>query len=139
MKRQPLSLQQSVSYKMKANGISLFSPVRATLMALLLLLTNSAQAGFDAILDQSIIASHETFELTLRSDTDSGSAPDLSPLQEDFEILGTRQSRQVRIINGQSESWRDWIVHTYAQADRGFANSFSGSGQRTLTAPEYQC
>ena len=77
---------------------------------LLTVYANPANASFDAILEQSIIASHETFELTLRSDTDSGSAPDLSPLQEDFEILGTRQSRQVRIINGRSESWRDWIV-----------------------------
>ena len=104
-----LPLKQPVSCIMKATGISLLFTVRATFTALLLLI-NPAQANFDAILDQSIIASHETFELTLRSDVDSGSAPDLSPLQEDFEILGTRQSRQVRIINGQSESWRDWIV-----------------------------
>ena len=99
-----------MSRLMKAKSISLFFAVRAVSTVLLLLLLNTAQANFDAILDQSIIASHETFELTLRSDTDSGSAPDLTPLQKDFEILGTRQSRQVRIINGQTESWRDWIV-----------------------------
>ncbi len=77
---------------------------------LLLFIATPGWGVFTAGVDRTTIASHESFELTLRSDTDTDSAPDLAPLNEDFEILGTRQSRQVRIINGRSESWRDWIV-----------------------------
>ena len=102
--------KQSVPDAMSKKSISRHSALMAGLVALLLLVINPVSADFDAIPDKSIIASHETFELTLRSDVDSSSAPDLTPLEKDFEILGTRQSRQVRILNGQSESWRDWIV-----------------------------
>ena len=102
--------KQPASYTMNKKGISSRFSLLTGLMVLLLSVINPANANFEAILDQSIIASHDTFELTLRSDVDSSSAPDLSPLQKDFEILGTRQSRQVRIINGQSESWRDWVI-----------------------------
>ena len=35
---------------------------------------------------------------------------DLTPLTEDFDVLGTRTSSQVRSINGQVESWTDYIV-----------------------------
>ena len=88
---------------------------KQNVMRLILLLTTlmtviPAQALFNAGVNRTIIADYETLELTLRSDTDTSEAPDLKPLEEDFDILGTRQSRQVRIINGKSESWRDWIV-----------------------------
>ena len=88
---------------------------KQNVMRLILLLTTlmtviPAQALFNAGVNRTIIADYETLELTLRSDTDTSEAPELQPLEEDFDILGTRQSRQVRIINGKSESWRDWVV-----------------------------
>ena len=82
-----------------------------TAFFLLLLLTETAwSANFQATVDQTVIAQYETLELTLRTDQDSGKSPDLGPLHRDFEVVSTRQNRQIRIINGQTESWQDWIV-----------------------------
>lgn len=103
-----------MEFRLRATGMKINNQFHNALLAyaVTLFLGNAptAWADFSALLDQSIIASHETFELTLRSDNDQGSTPDLQPLKRDFNILGTRQSRQMRIINGQSESWRDWII-----------------------------
>ncbi len=67
-------------------------------------------ASYTASVNRNSIAQYETFELTLRTDSDTSSAPDLDGLNQEFDVLGTRQNRQVRIINGKSESWRDWVV-----------------------------
>ncbi|WP_051786231.1 BatD family protein [Endozoicomonas numazuensis] len=75
-----------------------------------MILSVQAMAALTATVDRSSLAEYETLELTLRTDSDTSAAPDLSPLENDFDILGTRQSRQIRIINGKNESWRDWIV-----------------------------
>ncbi|OED41199.1 hypothetical protein ACH42_14550 [Endozoicomonas sp. (ex Bugula neritina AB1)] len=77
----------------------------ATLMTVL-----PAQALFNAGVNRTIIAEHETFELTLRSDTHTNDAPDLTPLKQDFKVMGTRHSRQERLINGKFESWLDWTI-----------------------------
>ncbi|MGB1271255.1 MAG: BatD family protein, partial [Endozoicomonas sp.] len=82
----------------------------AVLILAILIMPSPTWAAFTASVDQTTIASHESIELTLRTDQDSSAAPDLKPLEWSFDILGTRQSRQVRIINGRSESFRDWIV-----------------------------
>ena len=76
----------------------------------LLLFTAPVFAAFTASVDRTKIAIHETLELTLRADVDSTASPDLSVLSTNFDVLGTRQSRQVQIINGRTQSWRDWIV-----------------------------
>ena len=91
------------------------NPIFSKLSTLLVLLTGmflsvQAMAGLTATVDRTNLAEYETLELTLRTDSDTSAAPDLSPLENDFDILGTRQSRQIRIINGNNESWRDWII-----------------------------
>ena len=75
-----------------------------------LLVSTPALAIFNAGINRTTIADYETFELTLRSDTNSSAAPELKPLEKDFDIIGTRQSRQMRIINGQSESWPNTTI-----------------------------
>ena len=86
------------------------SNMRLILLLATLFTVLPAQALFNAGVNRTIIADYETVELTLRSDTNSNSAPDLSLLKKDFDIIGTRQSKQARFINGKSESWRDWVV-----------------------------
>lgn len=95
-----------VKYSMNRH---LFAPALCLLLGLILSLQALAKS-FTATVDTNQISEFETLELTLRTDADTSAAPNLTPLENDFDVLGTRQSRQMRIINGQSESWRDWVV-----------------------------
>ncbi|MET4693854.1 BatD family protein [Endozoicomonas lisbonensis] len=83
-----------------------------SLMALLLFMFagSALAATFTATVDRTIIAPYETLDLTLRTDKSTDLSPDLSALNQDFEVVTTRQNRQIRIVNGQTESWFDWIV-----------------------------
>jgi hypothetical protein len=42
---------------------------------------------------------------------------DLTPLTEEFDVLGTRTSSQIRSINGSVESWTDYIVTLFPLAE----------------------
>ena len=61
--------------------------------------------------DRAELARGETLTFTIRIyEQRQGMQLDLTPLTEDFDVLGTRTSSQVRSINGQTESWTDYIV-----------------------------
>ena len=83
-----------------------------TLLALLLLLAASpGTAAVRASLDRDTVYSDDIFILTIESDgQSSGQQPDLSPLEKDFEVLGTRTSTQVRIFNGRRSDKIQWHV-----------------------------
>jgi len=84
-------------------------PTILTTLAVLIFPLN-ALAAFTASVDRTTIASHESLELTLRTDESTNTAPDLAPLAQDFDVLGTRQQQTTRIINGRGTYARDWIV-----------------------------
>lgn len=76
------------------------------LLCLLLCLTLpllAHAAGVQATLDRSTMQLGETVTLNLHVDGGSGNVamPDLSPLQQDFDILGRSQSSNLSIVNGQ--------------------------------------
>ncbi|WP_257284735.1 BatD family protein [Endozoicomonas sp. SESOKO1] len=77
-----------------------------------------ANAAFTASVNRTSLASHETLELTLRTDESSSDAPDLNPLEWSFDILGTRQQNQTININGKRTFTRDWVV-TLAPKQQG--------------------
>ena len=84
---------------------------RVFLVTLISLITPlMANAAFTASVNRTVIASHETLELTLRTDVNNSEAPDLSPLEWSFDVLGTRQQSQTSIINGKREYTRDWVI-----------------------------
>ena len=61
--------------------------------------------------DRAELARGETLTYTIRIyEQRQGMQLDLTPLTGDFDVLGTRTSSQVRSINGQVESWTDYIV-----------------------------
>ena len=61
--------------------------------------------------DRAELARGETLTYTIRIyEQRQGMQLDLTPLTDDFDVLGTRTSSQVRSINGQTESWTDYIV-----------------------------
>ncbi len=66
-------------------------------------------AGLTASVNSNKIGLNEQFQLTLSSD-EMGGSPNLSPLQKDFQILGTSQSSQIQIINGRTSQLKKWII-----------------------------
>ncbi len=75
-----------------------------------LLMPLLANAAFTASVNKTVIASHETLELTLHTDVNSSDVPDLSPLEWSFDVLGTRQQSKTNNINGKWEYARDWVI-----------------------------
>ncbi len=54
---------------------------------------------------------NDTFHLMLTSDNaQSGGLPNLTPLQNDFTILGTERSLSYSMVNGQTNSRSQWII-----------------------------
>lgn len=61
--------------------------------------------------DRTELARGETLTYSIRVfDRRQGMQLDLTPLTEEFDVLGTRTSSQIRSINGAVESWTDYIV-----------------------------
>ncbi|MET0358004.1 MAG: BatD family protein [Pararhizobium sp.] len=67
-------------------------------------------AGLSAQVNSGTVAEGDTFQLTLTADGHPDDNPDLTPLQKDFDILGTSQSSSTRIINGRRSQSESWIV-----------------------------
>lgn len=76
-----------------------------------LLAFNASAQGFTASVDRTRLTAGETVELTLESDdvTVFGK-PDLTPLSELFEVLGTRQVNRLTSLDGESRATTRWIV-----------------------------
>lgn len=71
-------------------------------IVLLLLLAPLAQAAIvHAFLDRSHVSLGDTVTLNIQSSDPIGT-PDLSPLEQDFQVLGTSNSSSVQIGNGQT-------------------------------------
>jgi hypothetical protein len=90
------------------NRISL----RAAVAFLLFSLAFSATAqNIEVSVDRYELARGETLTYTIRVfEQRQGMQLDLTPLTENFDVLGTRTSSQIRSINGSVESWTDYIV-----------------------------
>jgi hypothetical protein len=81
------------------------------LIALLLVLTLSVDAlaaGLVARLDRTRVVEGDAVVLTLSASGDSDGLPDLTPLQQDFDLLNQGQSTHMQIVNGRSSSSREW-------------------------------
>ncbi|HMD74747.1 MAG TPA: BatD family protein [Steroidobacteraceae bacterium] len=68
--------------------------------ALLLLLSMGAQAALRASLDSTTISEGDTVQLTLERDGQTSDQPDLSPLQQDFDVVSTNRTSSIQIMNG---------------------------------------
>lgn len=72
-----------------------------------------ARANISASLDNSQISAGDTVQLTLERAGRTSGQPDLAPLRQDFDILGTSSSTSIELVNG-SASERTEIVLTLA-------------------------
>ncbi|NIZ12035.1 BatD family protein [Phaeobacter sp. HF9A] len=66
-------------------------------------------AGLSAQVNSTQLAQGDSFQLVLTA-RQATSAPDLTPLEQDFDVLGTSQSSQTQIINGQRSQSVSWII-----------------------------
>ncbi|MEM1433569.1 MAG: BatD family protein [Pseudomonadota bacterium] len=78
---------------------------------LLLLCCTAARAELRVFADPQSLDETETLRLTLRLEGRSrAAAPDLSPLEQDFEVLGSSNSSQYRSVNGQVRAWVEYQI-----------------------------
>ena len=85
---------------------------RSVAAALILIFSTLAIAqDIEVSVDRSELARGETLIFTIRVfDQRQGMQLDLTPLTENFDVLGTRTSSQIRSINGVVEAWTDYII-----------------------------
>lgn len=82
-------------------GVAVLRTTAAALLALFLLLAGTAPAlaATRAWLDRSRTAMGQPVVLSIESDQEIGQ-PDLTPLQQDFEVVDSSSSRQMEMVNG---------------------------------------
>lgn len=68
-------------------------------------------AAIHTRIDPSVIRIGDTFRLMITIDAPGpDSVPDLTPLQENFSIVGTERSMAYSFVNGQKQSVNQWII-----------------------------
>jgi len=83
----------------------------ALLLGLLFCTLQTQAAGLVASVDRNQLSSGETVELTLESsDVTLFGKPDLSALEPQFEVRGTRQVNQLTSLNGENHATTRWII-----------------------------
>jgi hypothetical protein len=84
---------------------------RLTCLILLYCLALPAMAALQASVDRTRLVEGETLELTLESSAGGRmSRPDFSPLDEHFDVQGSRQLSLVSQIEGRSQPVTRWII-----------------------------
>jgi hypothetical protein len=76
----------------------------------LLIVSSLSYAKVTATVDRNQIVIGETFNLTITVDENTAEQPDLSELNEVFQVLGTSQSSSTKIINGQYSVEKSWQI-----------------------------
>ncbi|WP_137817926.1 BatD family protein [Pseudomonas sp. 2FG] len=72
---------------------------------------HAGAVGFSASVDRTRLSEGETIELTLESDDVTlFGKPDLTPLNELFEVLGTRQLNRLTTLDGEARATTRWMV-----------------------------
>lgn len=85
--------------------------LQGLLLGLLLAATQAQAATFSASVDRKEVAERDTFTLMLRYSEQVGfGSPDLTPLQQDFQVLNQQRSNQFRSVNGKTESFTEWTL-----------------------------
>ena len=71
---------------------------------MLLAVGSPANAALRAWVDNTQVAPGDTVELTLAHDGQTSSQPDLTPLKQDFDIVGRSTSTRLQIANGKASA-----------------------------------
>lgn len=74
-------------------------------------------ADITAQTDRANIGLEESFTLTFEAEGEVDGEPDFDPLTEDFDIISTRQSSSVNIINGQMSRRKTWTLELFPKRE----------------------
>lgn len=85
------------------------------LIALSIISISSLAVRLQADVDKSAITASDTFNLIITIDQQTATSPDISVLQENFQILGTSQSSQVDLSNNQMQAETRWMIELQAK------------------------
>ena len=92
--------------------------ISAVLLAFAVFATQAFAQQIELSVDRNELARGETLTLTIRVyDQRQGMQLDLTPLTQDFDVLGTRTSSQIRSINGVTESWTDYVITLFPEKE----------------------
>ncbi|WP_028389450.1 BatD family protein [Legionella fairfieldensis] len=92
--------------------------MKRILSVLLICFSSVALAKVSIQLEASQVQLGETFNLTLILDgSNTDAVPDLTPLQNDFTIVGTERSMNYSIVNGQARSVSEWTIFLTAKRE----------------------
>lgn len=92
--------------------------ISAVLFAFAVFATQAFAQQIELSVDRNELARGETLTLTIRVyDQRQGMQLDLTPLTQDFVVLGTRTSSQIRSINGVTESWTDYVITLFPEKE----------------------
>ena len=92
--------------------------ISAVLLAFAVFATQAFAQQIELSVDRKELARGETLTLTIRVyDQRQGMQLDLTPLTQDFDVLGTRTSSQIRSINGVTESWTDYVITLFPEKE----------------------
>lgn len=91
---------------------------KSILIILLACWQTLAIAALTTQIDPSLASLGETIRLTLSQiNTQSNAQPDLTPLQQDFTIIGTAQQLSYTAINGVAQSSKQWTILLVAKKE----------------------
>lgn len=84
--------------------------IKFTFLIALLISSHTAWAAVKAFLNQTTFYEGDPITLTIETDNKTNAQPDFTPLQRNFDLLGTSTSSQINIINGRSSFKKSWII-----------------------------
>ena len=85
---------------------------RACLLLGILTWAHAATGEVRTIVEPRLVDEMETVRLTLRAEGATRSdSPDLTPLEVDFEVLGTQTSSRISTINGRTNSLLEYQIN----------------------------
>ena len=97
-------------------AIMMTKPLKSFITSILLFFTfNIFAATFSAQINVNPVLLSDSFQLTYIAEGSVDDDPDFSPIRKDFDIIGTSQSNNVSMINGDFKRTKKWILSLRAK------------------------
>jgi len=87
----------------------------AWLFASIVLVTVSSHAAVTVRIDRNTVQITDSFRVILETDQSVSDRPDFSPLQADFNVLGTSQKTNINFVNGKMRRSSSWTIDLMAK------------------------